>query len=154
LNNKNNCLTEALKKLVDIQNKPVKETSPNAVRTRLNQLSQNASNVRPQPTSSVLQEKKQIKRYELGPKEKCYVKIDDFYDENGEEISFEEKRAKALRPLERNSNENAEEESKNSGKEENNVITEYNIPIRETSPICKFYYIYIIIILFTIIKCV
>jgi len=133
-------LTEALKKLVDIQSKPVKEVPLNAVRTGSSQLSQNVNSVRSQPTSSVFQEKKQVKRYELGPKEKCYVKIDNFYDENGEEISFEEKRSKALRLLERSFSENVEENSKNLGKEETNVITEYNIPIHETSPICKFYH--------------
>ncbi|CAG8610442.1 16718_t:CDS:2 [Funneliformis mosseae] len=43
---------------------------------------------------------KQVKRYELGQKERWNIKINDFYDENDGEISFEEKRAKALELLE------------------------------------------------------
>ncbi|CAI2174175.1 216_t:CDS:2 [Funneliformis geosporum] len=43
---------------------------------------------------------KQVKRYELGQKERWSIKINDFYDENDDEISFEEKRAKALELLE------------------------------------------------------
>ncbi|CAB4445658.1 unnamed protein product [Rhizophagus irregularis] len=129
LNNKNNCLTEALKKLVDIQNKH--EISSDIAQTKSSQFSQNENSNKPQPTSSVSQEKKQAKRYELGPKEKCCVKIDNFYGENGEEISFEEKRAKTLGYLESNYSEKVEEKL---GKRESKV-TEFSVPIHETSPI-------------------
>jgi hypothetical protein len=131
VNNKNNCLTEALKKLVDIQSKPSNEISSDAAQTKPSQLLQNENNIKPHPTSSVSREKKQAKRYELGPKEKCCVKIDDFYDENGEEVSFEEKRAKTLGYLESNYIENIEE------KLERNII-EYSVPIHETSPLRRF----------------
>ncbi|GES85253.1 hypothetical protein RCL_jg18070.t1 [Rhizophagus clarus] len=134
LNNKNNCLTEALKKLVDIQNKPSNEISSDAAQTNSSQLLQNESSIKPQSASSVSQDKKQVKRYELGPKERCCVKIDNFYDENGEEISFEEKRAKILGYLESNYSENIKEIEEKLGKEENNV-TEYSISIHETSPL-------------------
>jgi hypothetical protein len=137
LNSKNNCLTEALKKLVDIQSEPVKESS-DAAQMKSSQHSQNANNIKSQHMSSASQGKKQTKRYELGPKEKCYVKIDNFYDENGDEVSFEEKRAKALGLLERNFNEDVEEKLKNLDKEE---CTEYSISIHEKSPIRKLYYI-------------
>lgn len=125
-------MTEALKKLVDIQSKH--EISPDADQTKSSQFSQNESSNKPQPTSSVSQEKKQAKRYELGPKEKCWVKIDNFYDENGVEISFEEKRAKTLGYLGSNYSENIEEKLE---KRESNVI-EYSVPIHKTSPIRRF----------------
>lgn len=125
-------MTEALKKLVDIQNKH--EISSDAAQTKSSQFSQNKNSNKPQPTYSVSQEKKQAKRYELGPKEKCCVKIDNFYDENGEEISFEEKRAKTLGYLESNYSEKVEEKL---GKRESKV-TEFSVPIHETSPIRRF----------------